>query len=124
MLRPPGRSARCRVTQALVGHGWIEEGDDGWSVPVRGERGLAGVGIDVAALRRGRRPLTRRCLDLTERVPHLSGALGGAIAGRFEERGWIVRHGGSRAVTVTAAGRDALGSRLAIDLEDVATRAG
>src|SRR3954469_16450779 len=40
---------------------------------------FAALGVDVAALGRGRRPLTRSCLDWSERRPHLSGELGAAL---------------------------------------------
>ena len=47
----------------------------------KGERFFARLGIDVAALSRGRRPLSRLCLDWSERRPHLGGALGAAHPG-------------------------------------------
>src|SRR3954467_12894531 len=40
---------------------------------------FAALGVNVAALGRGRRPLTRSCLDWSERRPHLSGELGAAL---------------------------------------------
>src|SRR3954447_646572 len=41
---------------------------------------FAALGVDVAAVeeRRGRRPLTRSCVDWSERRPHLAGAPGAA----------------------------------------------
>lgn len=62
------------------------------------------VGVDVEALARGPRAVARRCLDWTERRPHLAGKLGAAMLERFVERRWIVRIAGTRAVRVTARG--------------------
>lgn len=71
--------------------------------------------IDVSALAEGRRVLARRCLDWTERTPHVAGALGAAILDRFLERRWASRVRGSRSLLVTARGQralDDLGIRL------------
>ena len=46
-----------------------------------------------------RRPLTRRCVDWTERRPHLAGALGAAVATRALELGWVARVPADRALT-------------------------
>lgn len=74
----------------------------------RGEQRMLEIGIDVDGLRELRRPLTRSCLDGTERKPHLAGALGGALADRFFDQRWIERITGTRAVRVTERGNVAL----------------
>jgi hypothetical protein len=82
-----------------------------------GETLLAGLDVDVAALRARRRPLTRTCRDLTERGhDHLAGAVGAAIATSMIDRGWIVRRPGTRAVTVTDAGHRGTERWLGVDL--------
>jgi DNA-binding transcriptional ArsR family regulator len=73
------------------------------------------LGIDVAALRAGRRPLARFCIDWTERRPHLSGAAGAAICRRFQDNGWTRRIDTSRAMLVTPSGQIALRELLEID---------
>jgi hypothetical protein len=42
---------------------------------------------------------------VSERRPHLAGALGAALAARCFELGWIGRTPGSRVVTITEAGQ-------------------
>jgi DNA-binding transcriptional ArsR family regulator len=66
--------------------------------------------IDVATLARTRRTLARRCLDWTERRPHLAGALGAAVLDQFLERRWIARLRDTRALRVTPRGTVALAS--------------
>ncbi len=86
-------------------------------VTPRGAERFAGLGIDVDELARGRRALTRACLDWTERRHHLAGALGAAFAASFFERGWIERLPGNRAVRVTDSGRRALARELTLDVD-------
>lgn len=89
--------------RALRGHG-----DRDYSVTASGARWLAAaLEIDVASLAAGRRPLARRCLDWTERRPHVAGALGAALLDVSLARRWIVRTRESRAVRITLAGHTA-----------------
>jgi DNA-binding transcriptional ArsR family regulator len=69
-----------------------------------GEDFFRKLGVDVEALRRGRRTFARRCLDWTERKPHLAGALGAALFARLVEIGWVARKRYSRLVRVTHLG--------------------
>lgn len=58
---------------------------------------------------------SRSCLDWTEQRPHLAGPMGRALLARFLELEWIEPSPRSRALGVTAAGRDgfaSLGVRL------------
>ena len=58
----------------------------------------------------------RRCLDCTERRWHLAGPLGVALLGRMKALGWIEQARDSRAVTLTAVGRQELARALSLDL--------
>jgi DNA-binding transcriptional ArsR family regulator len=78
----------------------------------RGTQLLRTLGVDVPALRGGRRPLVRYCVDWTEQRHHLAGALGAAIAGRLFELGWVQRRSPVRAVTLTARGAEELSRHL------------
>ncbi len=81
----------------------------------RGTAVLTDLGVDLPALRAGRRPLVRYCLDWSEQRHHLAGSLGAGIARCLLDRAWI-RRTSTRAVLLTDAGRaglaDALGVRL------------
>jgi DNA-binding transcriptional ArsR family regulator len=81
---------------------------------------FAALGIDVDALGRGRRPVTRSCLDWTERRPHLAGALGAAMLAALLDDGWVVRRTRSRAVAVTPRGRAGLQDALGLDVAALA----
>lgn len=85
------------------------EGERIYAITPHGVGWLAdAMRIEVATLGVGRRPVARRCLDWTERRPHVAGALGAAILGRLLAMGWAAKIGDSRALRITARGRDAL----------------
>lgn len=84
------------------------DGDDRYRVTAAGARWFGdALAIDVAALSGERRPLARRCLDWTERRPHLAGALGAAILDGFLARRWVARTE-SRALRITGHGTTAI----------------
>jgi DNA-binding transcriptional ArsR family regulator len=62
------------------------------------------LGVDPAAVDRGRQRFAFECLDATERAPHLAGALGDALAAALTERGWIEREADSRVIRLTRRG--------------------
>jgi len=93
------------LIERLLAQSCLREEGDAYLVTERGERLMREFEIDVAALRRGRRPLTRRCLDWSERRYHLGGALGAALADALLERGWIKRLEDSRALKVSTRGK-------------------
>jgi DNA-binding transcriptional ArsR family regulator len=113
------------LTAALVARGALARADGALSVPDDGAAVYAELGVDVAALRAGRRPLVRACPDWTERRAHVAGALGAALLSALLARGWLERCRGSRALRVTPAGRPALAALTGgtSDAEHVASAA-
>lgn len=89
--------------------------EDGGEVTADGARFFDGLGIDLAAAGGRRRRFCRPCIDWSERLPHLGGAVGAALAGHCFTLGWIERIRDSRAVAITALGRD--GFRANFDIE-------
>ena len=74
-----------------------------FSITRRGVRWFAQkLDIDVGKLADSR-PLTRQCLDWTERRPHLGGALGAAVLRELEKRRAVARIRGTRAVRLNAS---------------------
>lgn len=95
-----------KVLEAMLKSRWlVAEGRD--YMPTRaGEKALAAIGVDPDAVRKPRRAFARACVDLTQRRPHLGGALGDALLDAYLGRGWILRSRRSRAVTITPKGRE------------------
>jgi len=69
-----------------------------------GEAFFTALGVDLAALRSGRRPLCKACLDWSVRRSHLAGSLGAAVLDRLYALGWARRLEGERVVAFSAAG--------------------
>jgi len=118
------------VHDALVGDGALAPAAGGYEVTSDGQARLAAWGVDVPAARRTRRAFARACLDVSERRPHLAGALGAVLCGRMLELGWFVRRRrGERALRLTEAGRRGLAREIGLvdvvsDMEaDAAMRA-
>jgi DNA-binding transcriptional ArsR family regulator len=83
----------------------VAEGNRDYRVTASGEDWLRELGLEVEALRRSKRHMARRCLDWTERRPHVGGALGAALMQHFLEENWLARNRDSRALRVTQKGR-------------------
>jgi DNA-binding transcriptional ArsR family regulator len=97
------------ITEALVESGLLLGADHDLRPTEEGERRFAAIGVDVAALRRARRPVTRACLDWSERRPHLAGSLGAALLTRLHQVDGVERLPAPRAVRLLPAGRSLLG---------------
>jgi DNA-binding transcriptional ArsR family regulator len=96
-----------RLCEAMLAARWLTRAGRDFRVSALGKTKLAALGIDLDALRRTRRVFARGCTDLTERRPHVGGALGAALLEVFISRSWILRMPGSRAVTITPKGDQA-----------------
>ena len=94
------------LADALVAERWLEDDGRGYRVTTKGERSLRALGIEANG-RRAPVP-ARRCLDWTERRPHVAGPVGTALAELALRRGWVRRLRGTRAVLVTPSGRTQL----------------
>jgi DNA-binding transcriptional ArsR family regulator len=102
--------------ERLVADGTLSVTADGVALTPAGAERLRPLGVDADALRSGRRPLARACLDWTERRDHLAGALGAALLASFRDRNWVVARKTPRALRLTAGGREALADHFDIDV--------
>ena len=100
------------ISDALIDRGAIEFGDEAGLLSESGVAFLADIGVDLSATTRGRRltarAFCRPCLDWSERRPHLAGRVGAAICSHFFQQRYVRRTDGSRALTVTRKGEQAL----------------
>jgi DNA-binding transcriptional ArsR family regulator len=96
-----------RLCETMLKARWLTLADRDFRVTQVGETRLAALDVDLDAVRRTRRVFARACVDLTQRRPHLGGALGAALLDLSLARGWILRSRGSRTVTITPKGYEA-----------------
>lgn len=88
--------------------------DSGFALTKAGLAWMSTLDIDVEALRAGRRPIVRPCLDWTERRFHLAGSSGAALCTLAMKKRWVTKIGTGRAVKVTPSGAKALEELLGI----------
>ncbi|WP_460666101.1 ArsR/SmtB family transcription factor [Kribbella swartbergensis] len=91
------------LADAMTERGLIDW-SDGVALTAKGTAWLDDLGI-VVERRRGR-PSLRSCLDVTERRPHLAGAVGAALCAHALRRGWVSHIPGGRALKVTGSVRE------------------
>lgn len=101
------------VRAALVQRGWLHATGDSFepAPPLFAWLAVHGHPVEIGG---HRRPLSRSCLDWSERVPHVAGRIGAAIAKVVVDAGWLARIRGTRALRVTTRGQRALADELGV----------
>ncbi|MEO8715758.1 MAG: helix-turn-helix transcriptional regulator [Acetobacteraceae bacterium] len=94
------------IADSLEGEGRVVLTADGGEVTETGQAFLRELGADPAGGGKPGRVFCRPCLDWSERRPHIAGRLGAVLCARCLDLGWITRQRDTRAVAITAAGRD------------------
>ncbi|MFI7068019.1 ArsR/SmtB family transcription factor [Kribbella sp. NPDC050124] len=91
------------LADAMTERGLIDW-SEGVALTPEGTAWLEDLGI-VVERRRGR-PALCSCLDVTERRPHLAGAVGAAVCEHALQQGWVSHITGGRALKVTGSVRE------------------
>jgi len=102
------------LLDGLVARGAIEDRGGALSLTESGFGFARAFGVAEDALKGGRRPVCRACLDWSERRSHLGGALGKALLERIYAEGWARRLPGGRVVAFNAPGLAAFGRAFGI----------
>lgn len=103
-----------KLTEAMELENYLRKTETAYSVTENGWRWFAGFEIFQNDFIKSRRPLTRQCLDWSERQPHLAGRLGAAFLEKALERHWFEKVQFSRELTVTSKGQTELLDKLNI----------
>jgi hypothetical protein len=90
--------------------------DKRFDVTPRGVQWFGSLGVDLSAMKPGRRGVARQCLDWTEREHHLAGPLGVALLAAFLDRRWLRRDKNGRALWITPSGGSELKARLGVEV--------
>jgi DNA-binding transcriptional ArsR family regulator len=94
------------LTDFFTRHEYLLVDGEAAEIAPAGIRFLTEFGVDLSALSSTRRHFCRLCLDWTERRPHIAGAVGAALTRRYFDLGWAERMNHSRAVIITASGKN------------------
>ncbi|MGF7041074.1 ArsR/SmtB family transcription factor [Mucilaginibacter lappiensis] len=108
------------VTEALLKKGFMEDHPDHikeFAVTHEGASWFGELGINTEQLKTAKRPLALKCIDWTEKRPHLAGSLGAALLQYFLKEGWFRRVYQKRNLQITSKGEMELKQRLNIDLK-------
>jgi DNA-binding transcriptional ArsR family regulator len=108
------------LAASLAGQRHVLLDEDGGEVTAEGTRFLDELGVDLTNAAGKRRRFCRPCVDWSERRPHLGGAVGAALAQRCFALGWLVRVKDSRAVAITALGRDGFRANFGVEIPTAA----
>ena len=106
-----------RLHDFLIESAWLvtaSPNDGVYQLTLDGERALAGLGMNIDALRAQRRRFACGCLDWSMRTPHLAGTLGAAFLQMSIARKWVIKDLDSRALGLTPKGRKELVTRFGI----------
>jgi hypothetical protein len=93
------------LTEALETKGYIIKTDSDYAVTNEGWRWSSGFGFLESEAEKGRRPITRQCLDWSERKPHLAGLLGAKILDMMLRESWFRKVQFSRELVLTYIGK-------------------
>ena len=93
------------LTNAMVDRGDIEFVDTAATITPQGRAHLAAMGVSDAS---SNRQEVRRCLDWSERQPHLAGAIPANLLNHMLGQRWFIRRPSNRALELTTTGRDEL----------------
>jgi DNA-binding transcriptional ArsR family regulator len=96
-----------KVLGAMLKAHWLAADGRDYAVTRLGEKKFGALEVDLAAALRPRRVFARACVDLTQRRPHLGGALGAALLDLYVAKRWIQRARRSRVVSITPKGQEA-----------------
>ena len=106
-----------KVVEALEQNKFLMKTETAYDVSAKGWQFFAGLGINKENFNNSRRPLTRQCLDWSERKPHLAGQLGAALLSKMLASKWVKNVQFSRELVVTAKGREKFYNLLGVVLQ-------
>ena len=104
------------IAEAMELKGYLQKYEKEYQVTGSGWDWFRQFGILQEELTGKRRPLTRQCLDWSERRPHLAGLLGSLFLNKVVERHWFKPVQFSREMVITAKGSKELYELLGVKL--------
>ncbi len=106
-----------KIVEVLETKGYLAKSKNIYLVSEKGWKWFKFFNISKDALENNRRPVTRQCLDWSERRPHLAGQLGAAFLNKTLERRWFKKIEFSRELIITSKGRKELYDLLGVNLQ-------
>ncbi len=92
------------ITDGLLTQGYLTNIEKGYLVTEKGWEWFSRFDIFESNFEKSRRPLTRQCLDWSERRPHLAGHLGAVFFQKMLEDNWFKKVEFSRELVISSKG--------------------
>lgn len=108
--------AGVKIAEALETKEVINQSGGVYNVTEKGWDWLNEFGISKNHLVKNRRPITRQCLDWSERRPHLAGQLGALMLTKMLEKNWFKKIRFSRELVVTSKGSNEIYTLLNVQV--------
>ena len=105
-----------KIVEALETKGYLIKSKNVYLVSEKGWEWFQFFNISKEGFINNRRPITRQCLDWSERRPHLAGQLGAEFLKKMVQRKWFKKVEFSRELVVTSKGRQELYELLGVAL--------
>lgn len=105
-----------QLAEAMEAKRFLRKDGSQYIVTKKGWEWFEALGIQQSEYKNLRRPLTRQCLDWSERRPHLAGQLGADLLAMMLEQKWFKKVQFSRALVLTGKGSSAIYNLLGITL--------
>lgn len=106
-----------KIVETLETKGYLIKSKNIYLVTEKGWEWFQLFNISINDFSNNRRPITRQCLDWSERRPHLAGQLGAEFLNKILERKWFKKVEFSREIVATSTGRQGLYELLGITLQ-------
>ena len=94
-----------KIVESLEEKAFLRKTEKSYAVTENGWKWFAEFDIFGEDFNHTRRPLTRQCLDWSERRPHLAGLLGAIFLEKMLHRKWFVKVQFSRELEITPKGQ-------------------
>lgn len=104
------------ITDAMMNQGFLKTVESSYLVTEKGWEWFSRFDIVESDFTKSRRPLTRQCLDWSERRPHLAGHLGAALLNKMLANNWFRKVKFSRELVLTSKGNQSIYDSLGIVL--------
>jgi len=105
------------IAETMEHLGYLKKSESIYLVTQKGWNWFVQFDILQNEFNNTRRPLTRQCLDWSERRPHLAGQLGARLLEKMVERKWFKKVQFSRELIVTPKGRQEVYELLGVSLQ-------
>jgi DNA-binding transcriptional ArsR family regulator len=102
------------IVEAMELKGYLQKYEKEYLVTELGWMWFNQFGILQKEFKNNRRPLTRQCLDWSERRSHLAGQLGSVFLEKINQRKWFKQVPFSRELSITTKGRQEIYELLGI----------